>query len=446
MKRPEINVSGFFCGLCNFFSENERYLRKKIYLYNKYVIASAHIKEKLMKKLFLTFVLAAFASSAVWAEDMPKKPSFAGFVSNGFWDNWEVSAGAGVGTAMSNNGNIGAKSKRIGFEGNFSLTKWIHPVVGLRGQLQGGKLINFDPSLGKLSWPYMFAHGDLMINFSNWVGGYRADRAYYAVPFVGMGYMASNFTDSSKADSHTGARDNFAFAYGLLNKFRLSPSFDFNIELKGFLVQSRMSPARLNGSYLFGLSATVGVTYRFNKRGFERGVAGYTAKDIRAFQEAVASGNAALEASQVENARLNNQLKAAKAEAEDAAAKAAAAKAAAKAAAEARMVKAASPASVILYDYSMSKISPKEKTRLELMADLIKSGPKDRVYTIEGHADLQTGTPAGNKRVAENRAKNVYDYLVKLGVNPNQLTYQGKGDSDGPFKAVQKANRAVVIK
>ena len=94
----------------------------------------------------------------------------------------------------------------------------------------------------------------------------------------------------------------------------------------------------------------------------------------------------------------------------------------------------------------MSKLTPKEKTRLELMADLIKSGPKDKVYTIEGHADQQTGTAAGNKRVAENRAKNVYDYLVKLGVNPKQLTYEGKGNQAGPFENVQKANRAVIIK
>ena len=227
----------------------------------------------------------------------------------------------------------------------------------------------------------------------------------------------------------------------------MSPSIDINLELKGFIVTSNLCPARTNGEYLFGLSATAGVTYRFNNRTFQRGVAGYTPKDIQAFQDAVADGNAALEASLVENARLNKELKAAKAAAEAEKSAAAAAKVeAAKAVAEVESVKAASPASVILYDYSMSKLTAKEKTRLDLMADLIKSGPKDRVYTIEGHADQQTGTPAGNKRVAENRAKHVYEYLVKCGVNPDQLTYQGKGNEDGPFPAVQKANRAVIIK
>ena len=122
-----------------------------------------------------------------------------------------------------------------------------------------------------------------------------------------------------------------------------------------------------------------------------------------------------------------------------------AAKAAAEAAA-AQKVNTLSPTSIIFYDYSMSKLTPKEKTRLELMADLIKSGPKDRVYKIEGHADQQTGTAAGNKRVAENRAKSVYDFLVKCGVNPKQLTYEGKGNAANVYENNQKANRAVIIK
>lgn len=399
-----------------------------------------------MKRIFLTFLIVAFASAA-WAQQTPKKPSVAGFVSNGFWDNWEISVGAGAGTAFSNGDNLGARGDRFGFEGNFSLTKWIHPIAGVRAQLQGGWFNNFDPSQGKMTWPYMFAHVDFMLNASNWIGGYRADRAWYAVPFAGFGYMASNFTDNSQRDNGTGARQDFAFTAGLLSKFRLSPAFDFNIELKGLITPSKLSPARMDGAYLFGMSATAGFTYRFNQRGWQRGVAGYTADDIRAFQNSVAAGNAALEAANSENAALNNQLKAAQAEA--AAAKAAAADAAARAAAEAakaKQVNTLSSNSIIFYDYSMSKLTPKEKTRLELMADLIKSGPKDRVYTIEGRADQQTGTAAGNKRVAENRAKGVYDFLVKAGVNPKQLTYEGKGNEKNVYENNQKANRAVIIK
>ena len=140
-----------------------------------------------MKKLILLLAAVALATS-VWAQDTPKKPSFAGFVSNGFWDNWEITLGGGAGTALSNGTNQGSFGDRINFEANFGLTKWFHPVTGMRLQLQGGRFANFDDVLGKAKWPYLFVHADFMLNFSNWAGGYREDRAYYAVPFAGFGY------------------------------------------------------------------------------------------------------------------------------------------------------------------------------------------------------------------------------------------------------------------
>ena len=224
-----------------------------------------------MKKLILLLAAVALATS-VWAQDTPKKPSFAGFVSNGFWDNWEITLGGGAGTALSNGTNQGSFGDRINFEANFGLTKWFHPVTGMRLQLQGGQFANFDDVLGKAKWPYLFVHADFMLNFSNWAGGYREDRAYYAVPFAGFGYMASNFTDKSHENNGSGTHQSFAFTLGWLNKFRISPSFDFNIELKGLIAPSRVSPVAMDGSYLFGFSATAGFTYRFNKRGWQRGV------------------------------------------------------------------------------------------------------------------------------------------------------------------------------
>mgnify|MGYP000047690587 CR=1 FL=1 len=386
-----------------------------------------------MKKLILLLAAVALATS-VWAQDTPKKPSFAGFVSNGFWDNWEITLGGGAGTALSNGTNQGSFGDRINFEANFGLTKWFHPVTGMRLQLQGGRFANFDDVLGKAKWPYLFVHADFMLNFSNWAGGYREDRAYYAVPFAGFGYMASNFTDKSHENNGSGTHQSFAFTLGWLNKFRISPSFDFNIELKGLIAPSRVSPVAMDGSYLFGFSATAGFTYRFNKRGWQRGVAGYTVADIQAFQDAVAASMAAAAAMEVENAQLAQQLAASQAELAAAAATVVAAE-----------EQVAADTSIILFDYSMSWLTPQEKTRLELVAEKIKNGPQDMVYQIVGHADQQTGTKAGNKRVAEHRAKRVFDFLVSKGVNPKQLNYEGKGNSPDPFKKVQAANRAAII-
>lgn len=399
-----------------------------------------------MKKLYSTILLLAFATAA-WAQETPKKPSWSGFVSNGFWDNWEISVGAGTGMALSNGTNHGSFGDRLGFEGNFSLVKWIHPVAGVRAQLQGGWFENFDAADNKTTWPWMFAHVDFMLNASNWFGGYREDRAWYAVPFAGFGYVASNFTDKSQTDNGTGSRQNLAFTCGLLNKFRVSPSIDIQLELKGMMCKSTLAPVAMGGSYLFGLSATAGIAYRFNNRGWVRGLPGYTAEDIEAFQDLVAAGTAALAAAEADNEMLAGELQKARAEAK--AAKAAAAAASAKASsavqAEDEEEQAFISNSIILYDYSMSTLTPQEKTRLDLIAEQIKAGPRDRVYTIQGHADQQTGTKAGNKRVAENRAKRVYDYLVAKGVRPEQLSYKGLGDEKDLFN-VQQANRAAIIK
>lgn len=396
-----------------------------------------------MKKFFSIVVATLFAAT-VWAQEPAQKPSFKGFVTNGFWDNWEMSVGGGVNTALTNGTNRGDRSDRIGFEVNGSVTKWIHPVVGVRAMLEGGKFSNFNALHQKQKWPYLFAHVDAMLNLSNWIGGYREDRVYYAVPYAGFGYMAANFTNDSQTKNHAGTGQEFAFAYGLLNKFRVCKALDLNIELKGFIAPSRIAPCRFNGAYLFGLSATVGVTYRFNRRDWERKPAEtvYSADEIRAYQKAVNDSNAALEAANAEKARLAKDLQAARNEAANARKEA---QAAAAAAAATTANEVLDPSTIILYKIGTSTLTPEEKVRLDLKADLIKNGPKDKVYTIEGHADPQTGSAAVNQRISEQRAKGVYDYLVNKGVNPKQLKYEGMGDKHNQYKD-PVANRAAIIK
>lgn len=98
-----------------------------------------------MRNLFLSLACMLFATS-VWAQTetavpqpQEKKKSIAGFETNGFWDNWEISASAGAGSAFISRNNAGSYGDRIGFTAGFSVTKWIHPVFGARLGLQGGK-------------------------------------------------------------------------------------------------------------------------------------------------------------------------------------------------------------------------------------------------------------------------------------------------------------------
>ena len=397
-----------------------------------------------MKKILLICAFGLFALAA-GAQEVAKKPSFKGFVTNGFWDNWELSIGGGVnyvawdGFGFSGQAN---RSDNIGWALEGAATKWFTPVIGVRGQLIGGRLYMSDGHGGKYDCSYILPHVDGIANLSNWIGGYREDRVFYAKLFAGFG---ANFT-AVRADN---VGEGFVFDAGVLGSFRVCKAVDINIEGKFFLSPSKDMPypvSEVGGKIDQIYSLTIGATYRFNKREWQRGVPGYTASDIKAFQDAVAAGAAAAAAAKAENGKLTKQLKdteAALAAAQDDAARAATEVATARAAvkeAESGAVK-----QLLLYDIGSSNLTSRERTRLDLMADMIKNGPKDRVYHLEGHADYQTGTKAGNQRLSENRAKKAYNYLISKGVNPDQLTYKGFGGENNPYP-VQKANRAVVIK
>ena len=100
---------------------------------------------------------------------------------------------------------------------------------------------------------------------------------------------------------------------------------------------------------------------------------------------------------------------------------------------------------ITFFNIGQTELSPKEKLRLDIIATQIKNAPKNKIYVIEGHADPQTGSKAVNTRLAEQRAKKVYDYLISKGVKAENLQYKGYSDTKSPFKTEQE-NRVTVIR
>ena len=387
-----------------------------------------------MKQFFLLLAATLIAVTASAQEQDHGKR----VVEGSFWDNWELSAGMGAGMHTERGTGEGAFGQKLGFEGNFSIVKWVSPVVGLRAQLQGGRLSNYDLELGRERWPYLFAHGDVLINFSNLVGGYREDRAYYLIPFAGVGSIWANFTDKSQAKTGRGTLQDFALTAGLLHKFRLSPAVDFHIEMKSWLTNTSVLPIELKERSTWGLSATAGFAYRFGRRGWDRveDIA-YTAEDLAVYRQAADKSAEALKATEEENARLKRALQ----EERDRAARAEAA--AADAAAQPRVAEKEA-STLILFSIGSTTLTKQEQLRLEQVAEMIKRGPQENRYKLEGYADKQTGTKALNERLAAERAREVYDFLVKQGVNPDVLSYEGMGE-ENPFPR-QETNRSVRIR
>ena len=410
-----------------------------------------------MKKLILSLVVAAFAFTA--SAQQTEKARWASHSTNKFWDNWEISAGAGV--SLSTHDVFGGAG-HVGVSWNAGLTKWIVPIVGIRAQVQGDQFRNYKNTIqsgDRYSWPSLFAHADVMLNLSNWIGGYREDRAYYAVPFVGFGYLAQSYR--TEIDGHVYAQPNYeqgagmripssqtiAGTIGLLNKFRVCKQIDINLEFKGMVFQANKVPAQVytGGRCEFAYGATLGLSYRFNKRGWSRA---YTEADFKKYIDEAAAMRDQLAAANAARAAAEEAAAKAKSDAERAAARAAAAEAeaaeaAARAAAAAKGVYAAGNS--IFFNIGSAKLSATDKVRLSLIADQIKN--TNDVYTINGYADKKTGNAAINKKVSESRAKSVYNYLVSCGVSKDKLKYASFGDTVQPYGegANYKANRTAMI-
>lgn len=385
-----------------------------------------------MKKILLSIALVAISVSSVFAqENSAEKLRWKGIMNNGFWSNWEISVGGGVNyTAWNSIGNDQDGVGDLGWMVEGSVSKWFNPIVGARVQVIGGQLNASDDNGLKSNW--IMPHADALLNLSNWIGGYREDRVYYAKLFAGFGVSIVNVNNSASAG--------FAFDAGLINTFRVCKALDINLELKGILNAGRDMPRGIDalaGKYGQIYSATLGLTYRFNKRNWDKA---YSQEEVDGYLAAIAALEAGLADAHRNEGKLAERLAAQKAATDQALKDNEALKAEL-----AKRKTSVVSASALFFNFDSAKLLDRAKASMQILQEVIKAAPKDQVFTIVGHADAKTGSPEYNQKLSERRAKAVYDYLVEQGVNPNQLTWKGVGSSQNIFP-VNGTNRVVIVK
>ena len=80
----------------------------------------------------------------------------------------------------------------------------------------------------------------------------------------------------------------------------------------------------------------------------------------------------------------------------------------------------------ILFTLNKATIDKQSDSLLEEVAKTFKDNPRIKKVEVQGHTDL-SGKAAKNQKLSEQRAKAVYDRLVKLGVEKSRLTHKGYG-------------------
>ena len=213
---------------------------------------------------------------------------------------------------------------------------------------------------------------------------------------------------------------------GVFNSFRLSDALDLNLDVRGMFVNDRFDG---EGGGRFGegnLSATIGLTYKFKNRGWGRSKTVtryvYNYGDLESMRSKLNDMSA-------ENERLKKAL----ADGDRQKAQ--------------TIVKKIAAANLVIFQINKTKLSNEARANLGLLAEIIKSGDPDAVYTITGYADAGTGNRKGNERLSKERAENVYDCLVnEFGVSEKQLRIDYKGGVENMFYNDPRLSRAVITR
>jgi len=79
----------------------------------------------------------------------------------------------------------------------------------------------------------------------------------------------------------------------------------------------------------------------------------------------------------------------------------------------------------IFFDFNKATLRPESKTELDGLIQLMKDNPTLKIE-ISGHTD-NIGSAEYNKKLSEQRAKAVVDYLIAAGISSDRLTYVGYG-------------------
>ena len=397
-----------------------------------------------MKKLLtlLAFALmagVAFAQTADVEEEVIYEKNKQKVITNTFWDNWFVQLGAGAQVYFGDHDKQMDFVDRLALGLDAGFGKWFSPQIGVRAMISGltlngatqtwgqegihdtgkpidGKYEHDYGFLNKQQFNFYNIHADVLFNMSNILCGYKETRVWNCSPYLGLGWMVTWETPRTREVS---------FNFGIFNAIRLSEKFDFNIDIRSTMVKDAFD-GETDGRKEEGLlTATLGFSYKFKKRGWDR------SKTI--IRNNLAEANALkkqLAALRDENAKLQSDLKNAEAQIK-----------------EVKVVeKEQTIAPVyVVFEIGKADLSKEARVTLGLLAKAIKEAPEGTTYTISGYADEGTGSKRINEKLSADRAQAVYNCLVEeYGVEESQLKMAPKGGVENMFYDDPKLSRAVI--
>ena len=382
-----------------------------------------------MKKFFaiaaaLLIATAAFAQETNRDENGNLK--FGGYETNGFWDNWVVGLGWNLPTTTTAPIYI---PKVLGQMGNFLndfpigielfALKWIDPCYGVRFGWTGMQTVKApEDVVNNLN----YLHIDVLWNICNAWWGYKEGRKFEVSAYLSLAPFM-------KAAGVLGA----GAGAGLYATYAFNDKWALFGDLGGILSDAKLV-GHTNDNYNFW-KAELGIARSFGKTNWTR-----TATTAAAAAAAIAAANAAKDDAESKVAKAQEEAEAAKnAQAEAEQLRDELAKAAAKGNYEGLFDEPV----VVYFEIGQSKLTSREKAHAEYAIKNIISRGENVKFTLNGSADLKTGSKKRNKQLSEQRAQTVYNLVDELGVSRENITVV-EWDGTERFSSPE-LNRAVII-
>lgn len=378
-----------------------------------------------MKKLLKSMLVVALMASATCVlaqerenRDANNKIVRGPYLTNRFFDNIFIGVAGGVNIYQGENDSYGSFGKRLAPALDINIGKWFTPSVGARigysginakGWTSGQTLYAkdlFENNVYNEKFGVSYLHADLMWNFSNAVSGYRSDRTWDFIPFVGTGWARSYGNDAYNNE--------FAMSVGLLNNIRLCDQLALTLEARHMFVNQNFDGVVRGGKGEGMTSVTVGLTYKFNRRNFSRKPK-EVVPDYTPYINKINDLENSLRDKDNQIKDLNDQLAAARKQK------------------PATVTTVESAPMAIFFEIGKADLTDKELINLGYMAEIIKKSP-DKTFKVIGSADKATGSAKRNQQLSQMRAEAVCNALVeKFGVDKKQLEVIAKGSNDEPF-------------
>ena len=394
------------------------------------------------KKIFLTALCAvaispAFAQTSNVEEKVEYSTDKYKVETNRFWNNWFISLGAGGQVYFGDHDKQIDLKKRIAPALDVAVGKWFTPGIGVRIMYSGlkskgatqdvistpahstGENVPGKDGPGEhlrySKYKMDNLHADVMFNVLNLFGGYNENRKWDLSPYAGLGWARVYDSPSAKEVSAN---------IGVLTSWHFCKSLALNLDVRGMFVNDRFDGEDGGRSGEGNLSATLGLSYKFKQRGWDRSktVYRYDYGDLESMRQKLNDMSA-------ENERLKQAIADGDRQ---------------RAQTHARKI---ASANLVTFKINKTSLSNEARVNLGMMAEIIKSGDPDAVYVVTGYADAGTGSKKGNERLSKERAESVYDCLVKeFGVSEKQLRIDYKGGVDNMFYNDPRLSRAVITK